>query len=372
MGAVSALALGGVALAGSLPATGAASPAVVAAPATASTDAPVVAVAAAKKTKKVTTIKKCKTGKNGKKTCKTITRGKPPVTSPRPTTSTPDPTTSTPTPTTTTPIPTTSTPQPSTPLVNNTYAVTREAAFNSREHVVFRPSDPAAVGRPMPVLAFGNGACAHNNGSEVIGLLSAIAAKGIVIVDTANMSGSGTGNTDGSPIPAILTRAISWAETENNRAGSPLQGRLDLTRVATAGHSCGGLEALVAGADPRVKAVISLDSGLFADASFGYSRAELQKLHSPVMFMDGGSGDIAYDNTRANYDLVNHVPAVNVSNSFAGHTGFITGQQRGDAVTVVVQFLDAVLNGQSSAKSFIVDPSGLASRQGWSVRSKNW
>jgi hypothetical protein len=256
-------------------------------------------------------------------------------------------------------------------MVNSNFSVTREAAYGSGDHVIYRPSDPSAVGRAMPVLAFGNGACAHSDGSEVINLLTSIASKGIVVVDTATMSGYGSSAASGSPVPSLLTKGISWAQNENQRSGSALQGRLDLNKVATAGHSCGGLESLVAGADSRVKAVISLDSGLFADASFGYSRSELQKLHSPVMFMDGGSSDSAYDNSRANYSLVS-VPAIYASNAYAGHTGFITGQQRGDAVTVVVNFLDMVLNGNTSAKSFMMDSSGLASRSGWSVQRKNF
>ena len=153
--------------------------------------------------------------------------------------------------------------------------------------------------------------------------------------------------------------------------GAALYQRLDLSRVATAGHSCGGLEALVAGADSRVKAVVSLDSGLFADGSFGYQRSELGKLHSPALFMDGGPSDIAYTNSQENYNL-SPVPSVSASHSQAGHTGFITGSQMSEGVTVVVQFLDFTLNGTASARTFILGPGGLASRPNWTVRSKNF
>jgi predicted alpha/beta-hydrolase family hydrolase len=256
-------------------------------------------------------------------------------------------------------------------LVDNNFPVTREAAYGDGRYTVFRPSNPQAAGAPMPVLAFGNGACAHTNNSEVTRALTVIASKGVVVVDTGSADGSANGVPSGSPIPSLLTGAITWAEREQNRSGAPLSRRLDLTKVATAGHSCGGLEALIAAQDSRVSAAVSLDSGLFADGSFGYSRAELAKLHSPTLFMAGGPSDIAYDNTRANYDLVT-VPAVLAMHPQAGHVGFITGNQMTDGMTTVVQFLDMVLNGNQTARSYILDPSGLASRHPWTVSKKNF
>ncbi|WP_460390571.1 cellulose binding domain-containing protein [Actinophytocola sediminis] len=257
------------------------------------------------------------------------------------------------------------------PAVDNNFPVTREGAYGDNRYTVFRPSDPQAVGRTMPVLTFGNGACAHTNNSEVTRALTFIASKGFVVVNTGSADGSNNGVPSGSPIPSLLTDAITWAEREQNRSGSPLAQRLDLTRVATAGHSCGGIEAIIAGKDSRVSAVISLDSGLFADGSFGYSRDELARLHSPALFMAGGPSDIAYDNTRANYDLVT-VPAVQAMQPEAGHVGFITGNQMTDGMTTVVHFLDMVLNGNETARFYILDPAGLAAKYPWTVARKNF
>lgn len=257
------------------------------------------------------------------------------------------------------------------PAVDNNFPVTREAAYGDNRYTVFRPSDPAAVGKPMPVLAFGNGACAHTDNREVTNALTFIASKGFVVVDTGSADGSYNGVPSGSPIPALLTDAITWAQREQNRSGAALSQRLDLTKVATAGHSCGGLEALVAAQDSRVSAAVSLDSGFFADGSFGYPRSELYKLHTPVLFMAGGTSDIAYDNTVANYNMVT-VPAVQAQHPQAGHVGFITGSQMTDGMSTVVQFLDMVLNGNETARSYIMDPSGLESRYPWTVARKNF
>jgi hypothetical protein len=266
---------------------------------------------------------------------------------------------------------TSTTTQPGRPMVENNFAVTREGAYGDNRYTVFRPSNPQVVGRALPVLAFGNGACAHTDNREVTQALTFIASKGFVVVDTGSVDGSPNGVPSGSPIPSLLTGAITWAEREHNRPGSPLAQRLDLTRVATAGHSCGGLEALVAAQDRRVDAAVSLNSGFFADGSFGYPRSELGKLHTPVMFLDGGPSDVAYDNTRANYNLAT-VPAVLAEHPQAGHVGFITGSQLTDGMTAVVQFLDMVLNNNQTARAYILDPSGLASRSPWAVSRKNF
>ena len=257
------------------------------------------------------------------------------------------------------------------PMVDNNFPVTVEGAYGDKRFTVFRPADPQAVGHPLPVLAFGNGACAHTSISEVTPLLKLIAAKGIVVVDTGSVDGSDNGVPSGQPIPSLLTDAIAWAGHEQDRAGSPLSQELDLTKVATAGHSCGGLEALVAAQDDRVSGAVSLDSGFFEDGSFGYPRSELNKLHTPVMFMDGGSSDIAYTNSGANYDLVT-VPAVRATHPYAGHVGFITGSQMADGVTTVVSFLDMVLNGNQEARAYILGPSGLASHAPWTAADKNF
>lgn len=83
------------------------------------------------------------------------------------------------------------------------------------------------------MLTFGNGACAHTNNSEVTRILTFIASKGFVVVDTGSVDGSPNGVPSGSPIPSLLTDAITWAEREQNRSGAPLRQRLDLARVAT-------------------------------------------------------------------------------------------------------------------------------------------
>src|SRR5690348_7587635 len=62
--------------------------------------------------------------------------------------------------------------------------------------------------------------------------------------------------------PAQLKAAIDWALAENKRSGSRYFGRIDPNQVAISGFSCGGIQALALAADPRVKTVVIMNSGL--------------------------------------------------------------------------------------------------------------
>ena len=267
-----------------------------------------------------------------------------------------------------------------TPAIDVSYPVTREGAYGTNRYTIFRPSNPAAVGRALPVLVFANGGCNHRLNGSFVRAMTFVASHGFVVVNIGSIDGSNVGVQDGVVLPWLLTDGIGWAQRENGRTGAALAGRLDLGKVAVAGHSCGGLEALVAGADSRVRSVISFNSGLFADGAFGYRRTELNRLHSPVLFMDGGPSDVAYDNSRANYSLT-RVPAVMASQSQAGHSGWFDGYRgsRGDAsmitegMTTAVQWLDFTLNGNQTARGyFLGSRPGLSTVANWQVSSKNF
>ncbi|SED09678.1 Alpha/beta hydrolase family protein [Amycolatopsis tolypomycina] len=263
------------------------------------------------------------------------------------------------------------------------HPVVREAAARTgdyaAEYTVYRPADLDRVPGRLPVVVFGNGACRHTSNDELLTVETLLAAHGFVVVAVGGFDEPAL-TENGSPVPAVITDAITWAERENGRPGSDLRHRLDTRRIGVTGHSCGGIEALVAGADPRVKSVLSLDSGFFADGTLGYGRENLRKLHTPVLFVDGGPADVAYENSGANYDLVT-VPAVRATNPAAGHTGFVYGQRDGnpdpsvreEAVRVLVDWFDFTLNGNRTARgSFLGAGCGLCATPGWTVTSKNF
>ncbi|SFW78874.1 hypothetical protein [Amycolatopsis australiensis] len=272
---------------------------------------------------------------------------------------------------------------PAPPAAAVFHPVVREAAARTgdyaAEYTVYRPADLDQLRDRLPVVVFGNGACRHVSNDELLTLETLLAAHGFAVVAVGGFAEPAL-TENGSPEPSVITDAITWAERENGRRGSALRDRLDTRRIGVAGHSCGGIEALVAGADPRVKSVLSLDSGFFADGTLGYGRENLRNLHTPAMFVDGGPNDVAYPNSGANYDLVT-VPAVRATNPAAGHTGFVYGQRDGnpdpsvreEAVRVLVNWFDFTLNGSRSARGYLLGAEcGLCTTPGWTVTSKNF
>lgn len=121
----------------------------------------------------------------------------------------------------------------------------------------------------------------------------------------------------------------------------------------------------MADADPRVKSVLSLDSGLFDDGTLNYGPENLQKLHTPVLFLDGGPDDVAYPNTTANFAQAT-VPAVRATDPAADHVGYWYGLRNGDpdpslreeAVWLLVNWLYFTLNGNRLGRSYFLG-SGL-------------
>lgn len=269
------------------------------------------------------------------------------------------------------------------PAIEEFHPVVREDAAHdagyASPYTVYRPAElPARATEKLPVVVFGNGAC-RPSANPYIGAHTLLAAHGFLVVAVGAYDQSDR-DEDGTAHPEVLRSGITWAQKENKRPGSPLRGRIDTGRVAVAGTSCGGIEALVAGADPRVDTVVSFNSGFQADASLGYGREELENLHTPTLYVDGGVDDKAYENSRVSYDL-SDVPAVRASNAHAGHSGFWRGLRDGEpdgtiheeAVAVLVQWLDFTLNGNRTARNyFLGEDCGLCAVEGWDVTSKGF
>lgn len=269
-----------------------------------------------------------------------------------------------------------------TPAIDTFHPVVREPARHTRgyaaDYTVYRPADLDEIKGKLPVLVFGNGACRHSSNNEYLGTHMLLAAHGFLVVAVGSFDRPAS-DENGAPRPEVISDAITWAERAGQRRGSALWHRVDTGRVAVAGHSCGGIEALVAGADPRVRSVLSLNSGFFADGTLGYGRDRLQDLHTPTLFLDGGPDDVAYENSAANHNLVT-VPSVRASQPQAGHVGFWRGLRDGepdatmreDAVTVLVQWLDFTLNGNPVAgRYFLSEDCGLCDGN-WTVSARNF
>jgi hypothetical protein len=248
-----------------------------------------------------------------------------------------------------------------------------------RSHTIFRPKDLGATAdkSKLPILAWGNGACA-NSPWEHVNFLSEIASYGYLVVAIGPMPAEGQKGASGGPTKSpLLTDAINWAIAQNADKTSQYYQRLDTNKIVVAGMSCGGLQALEIATDPRVSTVIICNSGLFTNPATArpgmpnVGKAQLAKLHTPVLYILGGEKDIAYKNGMDDVHRINHVP-IFAANLDVGHGGTYANPHGGEFGKVAVAWLQWQLRAdKQAAKMFTGDPCGLANTEGWKVEKKN-
>lgn len=246
-------------------------------------------------------------------------------------------------------------------------------------HTVFRPKDLDGLGDKvkLPIVAWGNGACA-NSPWEHVNFLSEVASHGFLIIAIGPMPVEGQRGAAGGPTKSpFLTDAIDWAIAQNTNNSSRYYQRLDTNKIAVAGMSCGGLQALEIAPDPRVKTAIICNSGILPNPGSGragmpkLTKDYLEKLHTPTLYILGGESDIANKNGMDDVRRINHVP-IFAANLDVGHGGTYGKPHGGEFAKVATAWLQWQLKGdKEAAKMFVGEPCGLAKQDGWRVEKKN-
>ena len=204
--------------------------------------------------------------------------------------------------------------------VPGSYAVTSAPAFGADGLKVFHPAKLDSFPRSdkLPVVVWGNGGCAIDN-PKYNGLLETIASHGFLVVTTAASAAPQPPAQPGAPRRVAtadsLKAGIDWADRENTRAGSPLNGKIDTKQVAVMGQSCGGRLSIELGGDPRVKTIGVFNAGL-NDTQMDL----LAKLHGPVLLINGHERDFMMVPSKTTYDAIDKLPAFYGARHGAGHT----------------------------------------------------
>ena len=243
-------------------------------------------------------------------------------------------------------------------------------------HTVFVPQDlsPFSASRPLPVLVWGNGACA-NSPWEHYRFLNEIASHGYIVVATGYIP------MDDKPYQGPMsttqqqTESIDWIVGQNADPRSPYYNKIDTAHICAAGMSCGGLQTLYNCADPRIATMMVCNSGLFNQQNAHQAvggmpmppKEKLRDIHTPVIYILGGREDIAYENGMDDFRRINHVPAC-VANLPVGHGGTYAEPHGGEFTVAALAWLDWQLKGDArAAKMFQGEDCGLARREGWTV-----
>ena len=269
------------------------------------------------------------------------------------------------------------------------YAVTVERDPSLPTHTIYRPTDLSAfAGGKLPIVAWGNGGCA-NVGLMFRDFLTEIASHGFLVVAVGpidapmpNFGPPPAGAPMSIPPPAThdsqLIDAIDWAIAQNGKAGS-YRGVLDTTAVAVMGQSCGGLQAIAVGGDPRIKTVVIWNSGVFNTASgtpagmpalSGATKASLAKIHVPMAYFIGGPTDIAFANAEDDFKRIQGIPVFK-GDLNVGHGGTYNQPNGGWFGEVGAAWLKWRLKGdQQAGKLFDGPRCGLCVDPAWTVEKK--
>jgi hypothetical protein len=256
---------------------------------------------------------------------------------------------------------------------------------------VYRPEDLSKVKGKLPIIAWGNGGCA-NNGLSHRNFLVEIASHGYLAIaigpPVAPAAGApGQGNAapgpgrQAAPGPATkssqLIDAVNWALAENNRKGSPYKGKLDASKIAVMGMSCGGIQSYAVATDPRVKLVGIFNSGILpapsgpgAPAMEDVRKDQLDKLHAPIFYVTGDKSDIAHENGTISSALPGCRRSIRIKDG-VGHGGTYSQPNGGDFARVAVAMLQWQLKAdKESSRMFLGANCGLCQDPQWHLATK--
>ncbi len=198
-------------------------------------------------------------------------------------------------------------------------------------HTIYRPQTLSGT---YPVVLWGNGSCVNDN-FGYREFLSEIASYGFIVLAIGPHGNAPAPRQqrpeDPAEWPPFETNfrqhftALDWIAGEGSGRDNALAGHVDMNNVAVMGHSCGGLQAVKASADPRITTTLVLNSGMFPDTDqymirHEAKREELQQLHAPIAYFIGGETDIAYVNAEADWqDLLQQAQPAVIANMDVGH-----------------------------------------------------
>jgi dienelactone hydrolase len=248
------------------------------------------------------------------------------------------------------------------------YKVIIESDPGVPDQTIYRPDVPSEV--KMPVIVWGEGGCIKM-GLVMKEFLHDVASHGFLIIADGPPSGGSVGGGPGGGGGAVFKKSIDWAIAENDRPCSQYYRRIETTKIAASGQSCGGLMTLQSAGDTRLTTIAMFNSGLM-----GGGNATLDMVHTPAAYFNGGQNDIAYANGARDYAYLAmkaKFPVLHANNKL-GHGGTYNADNGGECARVGVAWFRWHLLGDDTAtgKGMFWGPDcGLCKDSGWTVESVN-
>lgn len=259
------------------------------------------------------------------------------------------------------------------------YGVIIEHDSTLDTHTIYRPANLGAI--KHPVMAWANGAC-KKSGLLFAEFLAEIASHGIVII------------ADGPPLPEKRTppqqsrepmprpnpsslkldgkpqlAAIDWIEARNKEQSNRFFNKIDMSKVAAMGMSCGGLMTYGASSDKRITTIGIWNSGLLEP-----NAAIFAGLHSSVLIVTGGPQDVAYPNGLRDFETMPAaIPIFYAVRPAIGHSGTYSEDNGGPFGEVAVAWIKWQLLKDGSAASkgmFVGERCALCVNADWKVQQR--
>ena len=172
--------------------------------------------------------------------------------------------------------------------------------------------------------------------------------------------------------PKQLLEAMDWITDQCADPKSEYYHLVDLDKVAAMGQSCGGAQVLAVAHDPRIKTCMIFNSGMGEMAMSGASKESLANLHTPMLYINGGTADVAYENANGDYKRIKELPVVKIS-TLDGHHGTYYEKHAGSFAVVARMWLNWQLKGKlGDSALFLNDEYGKALYPEWTFDRKNW
>jgi hypothetical protein len=240
-----------------------------------------------------------------------------------------------------------------------------------KEGTIFRPAD-LRTAEKYPIFVWGEGACTEN-GLANSAAMGEIASHGYFVVADGTPNGTVNRTMDRAQLAAMgapLMAYIDWAIAENDKSCSAYYQSLDTTKIAANGFSCGGLMSQAMVLDARVTTWGVNSSGMAGAAQDFYDM-----IHTPVLFVEGGPNDMAYDGALEGYNAISKltVPVLWFSKDL-GHGGDLSTARGGDFTKIDLAWLNWWLKGDETAtgKGLLVGAScPYCNDSAWEYKSKN-
>ena len=239
------------------------------------------------------------------------------------------------------------------------------------EGTIFRPTDLGGTEK-YPIFVWGEGACSKNGLSNATAMAE-IASYGYFVVADGTPNGTGNRAQDRSMLKAMaapLIAYVDWAIAENGKPCSAYYQSLDTAKIAANGFSCGGLMSQAMVLDSRITTW-----GVNSSGMAGANQDFYDMVRTPVLFVEGGPSDIAYDGGAEGYAAIAKLkfPVLWFSKDL-GHGGDLFATRGGDFTKINIAWLNWWLKGDQTAtgKGLLVGAGcPYCSNSAWEYKSMN-